>query len=542
VVAPASASPNPLAAVDLAQEDLGHWLNQARQLQVGEWVLLPGEDGQAQPLKLAWVATDRTEYVFVNRKGLKAVALGPVEIAEQLRGGQATVLGERDKPVVDRAMQDMLQHMSQQLVFQATHDQLTGLVNRKEFGKRLEQALLNAKRDAAEHVLCHMDLDQFKVVNMVCGHDAGDALLREVAHLLEAQLPEGGILARLGDDEFSVLLGPCSHSEGAQVAERQRIAVQDYRFVWEGKRYSVGASIGLVPVNQQSPGAAELLQHASSACDTAKEAGGNRIHTYQADDAELRRRQGVMQWLTRIARALDDDRLQLRCQQIAPVVPAAGPSEVHYEILLSFRDEEGRLTAPGEFIEAAELYHRMADVDRWVIRKVFRWMAERRNRLDQFGGFAINLSGNSLNDPNFSTFILEQLAAADIPAEMVCFEITETAAIANIGLAADFIREIKRTGCRFSLDDFGSGLSSYSYLKHLPVDFLKIDGMFVRDIVNNANDFAVVKSINEIGHFMGMKTIAEHVESAEILERLRQIGVDYAQGNGVERPRLLAAY
>ena len=516
-----------------------HRLEQVRRLQTGDWLFLQGEDGERQPLRLIWKGEGEREFVFVDRRGLKAARRTLEELVEDLEMGLATVLGDRDLPLMDRTMQGMIQQMSQQLVFQATHDLLTGLLNRKEFTKRLEQALSNARQEHTQHMLLHLDLDQFRVVNMTAGHGAGDALLQEVAELLEQHLPEESLLGRLGDDEFGILQTHSTPERALHLAENLRQSLVDHHFLLNGQRHPLGASVGLVAVSEQSPTVAELLLNAGSACDSAKAAGGNRSQFHRPDDSELQHRRGVVQWLTRINRALDQDQLVLRCQQIMPLTEGASR---HYEILISYQDEDGRLAAPGEFIEAAELYNRMADVDRWVVRKVFRWIVERRQRLEQLGGFAINLSGNSINDPEFLDFLLNELETTGVPADRLCFEITETATIANLGNAAAFMNRIKEHGCRFSLDDFGSGLASYSYLKSLPVDYLKIDGIFIRDILDSPSDYAVVKSINEIAHFMGMKTIAEYAENERIIARLREIGVDYAQGYGVERPLLLAAY
>ena len=282
------------------------------------------------------------------------------------------------------------------------------------------------------------------------------------------------------------------------------------------------------------------MQYADEACYSAKDAGRNRLQEYELGDSAMMRRHGAMEWVTQLDKALDDDRLILNCQRISPINGSGNGADSHYEILLTMLDELGDTMPPGDFIIAADTYNRMTAIDRWVIERVLGWMADHKDKLDNFGGFAINVSGHSVNDETFPDFVLEQFSKSQAPTGKVCFEITETAAIANLENAVDFMNRMKIIGCKFSLDDFGTGLSSYSYLRNLPVDYVKIDGVFVKDIANNPGDYAVVRSINEIGHYMGKRTIAEYVESDDVLKRLQEIGVDYAQGYQIEKPRLLA--
>jgi EAL domain-containing protein (putative c-di-GMP-specific phosphodiesterase class I) len=298
--------------------------------------------------------------------------------------------------------------------------------------------------------------------------------------------------------------------------------------------------MGLVFVDQTTESVDSVMQFADEACYTAKDAGRNRLQEYELGDTRMMHRHGVMEWVTQLDKALDEDRLVLNCQRIEPVVPSGESGlDTHYEILLTMRDELGDMMPPTDFIIAAETYNRMTTIDRWVIERVLAYMTDHRSQLDDFGGFSVNVSGHSVNDETFPDFVLEQFSRTQAPTGKVCFEITETAAIANLDNAVDFMNRMKIIGCKFSLDDFGTGLSSYSYLRNLPVDFVKIDGVFVKDIANNPADYAVVKSINEIGHYMGKQTIAEFVEDAKVLESLREIGVDYAQGYQIEKPRPL---
>jgi len=429
--------------------------------------------------------------------------------------------------------------LSEQLAYQASHDALTGLVNRREFEHRLRHALESAQASDAVHALCYLDLDQFKVINDTCGHIAGDELLRQIGALLQAKVRKTDTLARLGGDEFGVLMEQCSLKQAERVARELRRVVEDYQFIWEDKSFKVGVSIGLVPITAASESITEVMSAADTACYAAKDQGRNRIHVYRADDSELARRHGEMQWVARINRALEEGRFQLTFQPIVPVVARHAEREPvkHFEFLIRMRDEDGEVIPPGVFLPAAERYNVSTKLDRWVIETAFAWLTASPQHLKRVELCSINLSAHSLGDDEFLAFVTEKFHETRIPPHQVCFEITETAAIANLTSASRFIKALKELGCRFALDDFGSGLSSFAYLKTLPVDFLKIDGMFVKDIVEDPIDQAMVRSINEIGQVMGKQTIAEFVESEAILDKLREIGVDYAQGYGIGRPQ-----
>ncbi len=429
--------------------------------------------------------------------------------------------------------------MARQLAYQATHDPLTGLVNRREFERQLEHALHSAKHHDRHHALCFLDLDQFKVVNDTCGHIAGDKLLKQLAILMEPKVSDHGVLARLGGDEFGVLLFNCSLEKGVEIAQQIRQVVRSYRFVWEDKIFEVGVSIGLVPFDAQSGGLQEIMRTADSACYIAKDQGRNRLHIYQPDDSALALRQGEMQWVHRISKAFDERRFYLARQSVLPL-GAETKHRPHYEILLRMLSEDGRHVLPSDFIPAAERYDMMRDIDRWVIKSSFELIqgqshvAFGRNRTPPL--YNINLSGHSLNDEAYR-FIIAQLEETGIDPSGICFEITETAAIDNLGYATSLIRRLKKLGCRFALDDFGSGLSSFGYLKTLPVDYLKIDGSFVRDMTNDLISQAMVESIHHIGHVMGLQTIAEGVENETILAKVRELGIDYAQGFAINDPQ-----
>ncbi|MHB1084191.1 MAG: EAL domain-containing protein [Thiobacillus sp.] len=427
--------------------------------------------------------------------------------------------------------------LTHQLSHQANHDSLTGLVNRREFERKLNEALDSAKQEQKQHVVLYLDLDQFKVVNDTCGHVAGDQLLYQLGTLLDHKVRTSDTLARLGGDEFGVLLEGCDVGRGEQIAESFRQTISDFRFVWEDKIFQVGASIGLVEITASSENSASVMSGADAACYVAKEEGRNRIQVFRGSSKGAER-YGEMQWVARIHKAIDENRLLLYRQNIISV--NADAIVAHAEILLRMQDENGAIIPPMAFIPAAERYNVMAMIDRWVVSNAFEWLVANPLSNDNYPQyFSINLSGQSLGDTHFLQYVEDEIVRTGVMAERICFEITETAAIANIGRAKDFMSILKKRGCRFALDDFGSGMSSYSYLKNLDVDYLKIDGAFIKDMAQDPVDFAMVESINRIGHVMGIKTIAEFVENETILEKLREIGVDFAQGYGIHRPESL---
>ena len=444
-----------------------------------------------------------------------------------------------------QAMQDQMQERIDQatarLIYQASHDALTGLINRSEFEQRLERSLLSAQLQGREHVLCYMDLDQFKVINDTCGHSAGDELLRQLALLLKGNLRERDTLARLGGDEFALLLENCNIQDALQVADTFRVEVQRYRFKWEDRIFSVGMSVGVVAIDRDSGTTASLLSAADAACYVAKGRGRNQIHLYESRDHDLARHRGEMQWVTRIQRALEERRLTLSWQEIRRA-DGATESGRHVELLLRMLDDDGSEILPMAFIPAAERYSIMPALDTWVIEETLRackqyLVAKRESQCL----FAINLSGASLKDPEFRAMLLARLRDNPVLGPHLCFEITETAAIGNLSIVNEFIDAMRGFGCSFALDDFGSGLSSFTYLKNLKVDYLKIDGAFVRDITSNPIDRSMVEAIHHIGHQMGLKTVAEYVETEQTRALLREIGVDYVQGNGIHPPEPLEA-
>ena len=419
------------------------------------------------------------------------------------------------------------------LTYQASHDALTGLVNRREFENRAERLLSTKGQKKGEHALCYMDLDQFKVINDNYGHNAGDELLRQLGAELQKVVRKSDTLARLGGDEFGVLMERCSLDDAYRVADSLLKVIQEHLFLWEEHSLRIGASIGLVSIPQTAADLTQLLQNADAACYRAKDTGRNRIHIFNDDDTEIAQRLGEMKWVERIHHALESN---LFCLYAQAIVPLSSSSDKHYEILIRMQGEDGRIIPPGAFLPAAEQFNLIAKIDQWVIRKSFQFLSANPVFLKQVSFCSINLSGQSLSSSDILDFIIDQLEQSGVDGSKLCFEITETAAISNLKIATKFISILKGLGCQFALDDFGSGLSSFAYLKNLSVDYLKIDGMFVKDIVDDPIDHAMVKSINEIGQVMGMKTIAEFVENDEIKHMLCEIGVNYAQGYGIEEP------
>jgi diguanylate cyclase (GGDEF)-like protein/PAS domain S-box-containing protein len=433
---------------------------------------------------------------------------------------------------------DETRAMKQRLDYLATHDTLTGLINRYEFERRLDELIERSRRDGQQHVLCYLDLDQFKVVNDTCGHVAGDQLLHQLSGLLQQRLRPHDTLARLGGDEFGMLFERCTLDEAQVILERMRETVREFRFAWQDKRFALGVSIGIVAITATTVDRGTVLSQADSACYMAKERGRNRVHVHQDDDADLARHHGEMQWIARIQHALETGHFQLYRQPIRAVGVGASVG-LNYEILLRMGAEGDAVIPPGAFLPAAERYSLVSAIDRWVVENVLRWLSREPAELAALSFCTINLSGQTLGDEKFLAFLTAALKDRGALARKLCFELTETAAVTNLARTARFFRELKQLGCRFALDDFGSGMSSFAYLKSLPVDFLKIDGEFVKDIARDPVDFAMVEAINQVGHVMGLQTIAEFVETEAVFSRLRNIGVDYAQGYALGRPQAL---
>jgi diguanylate cyclase (GGDEF)-like protein len=416
---------------------------------------------------------------------------------------------------------------------------LTGLVNRRELESRLAQLVDSARSHGRQHVLLYIDLDKFKTVNDSCGHAAGDELLRSLTSLMSAKIRGSDTLARLGGDEFAALLQSCPLDQGLRIANSIREVVRDFRFAWEGKSFAVGASIGLVPIDGASGDMAAVLEAADACCYEAKNKGRDRVQVHRQ---RQQRAAGEPQMISRLTHAFEHGEFVLHQQHIQPLKGSV--SSPHFEILVRMRGENGELVPPMAFIPAAERYNLLTAIDRLVITELLKVLALRQRIgfaaiAPDAGLYSVNLSGASINDSSFPDFLRRELARYPVPPEMLCFEVTETTAISNLTKAAELMHELKSMGCRFALDDFGIGMSSFAYLKYLPVDFLKIDGTFVRDMAHDEMDRAIVEAINRIAHILGMQTVAEIVEDAVTLELLRALGVDYAQGYFIGHPEPL---
>ena len=472
------------------------------------------------------------------------------ELQNRKKDGQLYWARERICPMFDdkgsithfvATQEDVTQVKQQQAEtnFQVSHDPLTGLINRREFEQRLARVIHSAKLDGSMHALCFLDLDQFKIVNDTCGHVAGDELLRQIAQVMQKNIRARDTLARLGGDEFAILMEHCNAEKAYIAAQHVIRALENFRFHYQDNTFALGVSIGLAVIDCHTKDSQEILSQVDSACYAAKDAGRNRIEMHVEDSERLKQRKGEIKWNIEINEALDEGRFLLYVQ---PIMPVANPSlSLGYEVLLRMQMRDGTIVPPGAFLPAAERYNAITRIDRWVVGNTLQWLAQHADHLHHISAMAINLSGASLGDASMLEYIVQQLAISGVPAEKIKFEITETAAIANLHDATAFMQTLSKLGCRFALDDFGSGLSSFAYLKNLQVDLLKIDGMFVKDMLDDPIDFEMVKSINQIGHVMGLETIAEFVENEQILDKLREIGIDYAQGYHLGKPRPIAS-
>ena len=483
-------------------------------------------------------------------KGLQAKLSDPALLVRQGDGAEAAIelsgspIRDSQAEIIGSVMvfHDVtkLRALAMQLAYQATHDPLTGLINRVEFDARVEQAIHSANQNEKQHSLFYIDLDEFKIVNDTCGHPAGDELLIQVTLLLRGCLREADVLARLGGDEFGVLLLGCPLDKAETIAEKLREAVQDFRFRTESNEFRIGTSIGIVPILDSETPLTELMKAVDSACYVAKEQGRNRVHVSRPDDKAIAAHYGQMQWMQRIQRAVEEDAFVLYLQ---PIVAIEGrlAQRRHAELLLRMVENKGteqeEIIPPSAFLPAAERYHLMPMIDRWVLHKALHMLASGSTDVRQLTTCSINLSGQSLTDLKLYDYILKLLEETKVNPKRVCFEITESAVIANMEVARQFVKGLRKIGCRFALDDFGSGLSTFDYLKQLEVDYVKLDGSLVRDVATSRVSQAMVHAVNYVAHVMGMKTIAEFVESEQIMQALGKLSVDYAQGYAIGKPR-----
>lgn len=527
-------------ALDVDGTDWQRLLAQVDKLEIGASLRLKEEGGQERRLRLVWKNRGGSELVFTDPRGEQTRTWGRTDLARAFYRGEASALPPEARSVSERATDATLREMQERIKYHETHDPLTGLSNMRHLRGSLTALLTEPPGGFRGHMLGILELDHFAYVNSTCGYAAGERMLAAVGRVLEETVKESTCMAYLGGSQFGLLVPAPDEQRGHEVATRVRHAVGAEPFLWNGKPYPVTTSIGLTMVREDCDNPEALLSAANAACSAARQAGGNRVTPYREDDESIIGRLERMQWWGLAGNTVKEERVRLRGQLIAPTRPEED-SHQHYEILLSVYDENGGPLPLEEFITSAEIFHMMGDVDRLVIRKALSWVADNPSRIERLGGIAINLSGQSLVDPQLVNFIRDNIERKHIPPAFVSFEVTETTAIAGLDRAATVIQGIKALGCRFALDDFGTGMASYGYLKRLPVDYIKIDGSFVRDILSNPQDHAIVKSINEIVHFMGKKTIAEYVENKDILACLRELGIDYVQGFALEKPLYLDA-
>ncbi|HWP94619.1 MAG TPA: EAL domain-containing protein [Gammaproteobacteria bacterium] len=506
------------------QAMFGYTLEEMRGRSIRELIVPPERTAEFERLFARVLAGQMVRVMTVRRrKDGTPIAISLLAYPVTLSGGRRGICG---------VFQDLTEQRG--MVYRMTHDALTGLLDRHEFERRVSAFL--AANPATAAALLYLDVDQFKVINDACGHMAGDRLLVELTGIIRSTVRAEDAIARLGGDEFGIFLSGCSEVNALQVAGKIANAIDAHHFQWQGKSFKVTASIGIAPVMAGPQGFAELLAAADIACDVAKENGRNRVHVCRTDDIELRRRRDEMFWVSRIREALEQDRFVLYRQAIRRLDEAATERE-RYELLVRMLDENGKLIPPAEFIPAAERYNLMPAIDRWVIRHACQRLHELAAARTPFRGvIAINVSGTTLSDEAIVDFIRACFDEYGIEPASVCFEITETAAITNLSHAIRFINDMHGLGCSIALDDFGSGMSSFHYLKSLRADYLKIDGVFIKGIVSSPTDSAMTEAINRLGHVLGLKTVAEFVENTTILEHLRKLGVDYGQGYGIHKP------
>jgi diguanylate cyclase (GGDEF)-like protein len=472
--------------------------------------------------------------VLISRSGAE---FGVEASAAPIRDAQASILGA---VLVFHDVSEQ-RRLNREMRYRASHDELTNLVNRGEFESRLKRSLAKAHDGDDEYSLLYIDLDEFKLVNDACGHVVGDEFLRQVTSLLKSCVRVHDTLARLGGDEFGVILEHCPVSQAQHVAQKICDQMEDFRFVHEARRFRVGASIGLVAIDQRWSNTEDLLHAADSSCAAAKEAGRNRVHVWLDTGGVTTVRRKQARWASRLEQALDEDRFLLYGQRIVPI--GRSSAGLHFEVLLRLQESDGvTIVTAGAFLPAAERFHMATRIDRVVVRKVFEWMEAAGGLLSGVEMVALNLSGQSVTDRAFHRDVAKWIDSAPFDVRKLCFEITETAAVTRLSDAAAFIVEMRERGVRIALDDFGAGASSFGYLKMLPVDFLKIDGQFIRDLVDDPLDGAAVRCFHDVAKVIGVQTIAEFVQRPETLEALREIGIDFAQGYLIHKPEPLAAF
>ena len=524
-----------------AELEDSRWISRAKDIAVGDWVEVRLDGGDTRRMRLVWGGEESLRFVFLSPKGMSEISYGFPEFIQKLAEGDAWLVKDGEIPFLDQSLFQVVEDIYQKLNFQATHDALTGCMHRHDFEKHVWQRISTAQpfSESGGAALIIVDIDEFSVINASYGAEAGDALLKHVADMLRnecrVRFPEA-CLGRISGNEFAIIFDSIATEDSLDFAESVRRQLELQVFRHGSAEYRATVSISIRPVTDATRSPGDLLNQASLSLRTAKKQGGNRIELARKT-GEPARGNGA-QWVTEIDRTIRDGSLYLRAQPIVGLGPESGEGSM-YELLLGLKDSSGKEISPQGYIEAAEQFRRSTKVDLWVVSEALAWMRQNPEAMKKIGTLNVNLSGASLSDDGFMLGLESTLRANQELAPKLCFEVTETAAVANLHFAADFMRELKRLDCRFALDDFGTGLSSYAYLQKLPVDFVKIDGIFVRDITTNMTNYALVRSINELCHFLDLRTIAEYVEDMEIMDTLREIQVDYGQGFGIAKPRRL---
>ena len=520
---------------------LRRWVQRVEQLELNSWLTYRSPEGQKKRMQLAWISEQKNRFIFVNEKGQKIADLSAIQLARQLSRGVQPPAPTDGLSVVDQSMYHTLEHVQKTLSFARNHDSLTRLVNRETFLDQMDRALRHARVKQSQHAVLFIDIDQFNLVNEVYDRVTGDQVLLEFAKLLAQLHGKKFSSARIEGDEFAALALDRNLEQALQVAEKIRSDIEQSSVDIEGENVSFTVSIGVAPIVEHSEEVESLLDHARAAMQNAKEQGRNRVAVFEGQEAEAGTyRQEKNRTRQDLEKALATDRFVLRAQPIVQTAVDGSETTLHFELLLGLRNKDGTLASPTDFITGAERYGFMSLVDRWVVREAFSWISELMDAQKVVPHLAINLSGMSVTDDDFMDYLLEQISEFGVGTNRLCFEITETGTISNLVKAADFVRAFRNIGCKFSIDDFGTGLASHNYLRELPVDYVKIDGIFVTDIDKNRNDYAMARSINDLAHFLGQQTIAESVENDVIIEKLREIGVDYLQGWGIARPKVLS--
>lgn len=524
---------SPQLLAESHNKGLQRWIQRAQKLEVGSWIRHIKKEQEPTFMRLVWVGKGYSKFVFVNHQGMKVIELDLLKLAGMMQRGSLVYDPAYETPIVDESLDNMVKQVYEKLSYVTTHDEITGLTNRKEIERSIERVLAKGIKSAGCSLI-YVDLRQFKIINDSAGYDAGDRLLKDVAEILKSYAPKGATVARMAGNEFAVLV---ERSDIEGLARQYIKSIQDYRLKWDGQEYTVSVSLGLAVSNEYLTNTEKLLGAAESACLTSKKQGANKLYVYNSDRSNFTQQEQIVAKVAGF-KDLNKERILLRCQKILPL-----HSEVkwgtHYEILLSVYDDKGHLIPAAEFVRTAELYNRMQTVDRWVVGHMMDWMVENKAAMERMGGVSINLSGHSLNDETLLEYVYDKLSRKEAPIEKICFEITDASAISNLSDVADFIRELKETGCRFSLGNFGAGSASHNLLRTLPVDVIKVDGSFIQEIAKSSSDQAMVRSMAEMAHLMGKELIACQVEDKSALELLKSLGVDYAQGFGIEKPRLI---